>query len=70
MSRRALDAVDDAYDQRSPDICEPEWVYWLNRTEIDVMAARCHIETGRAMRDDMVGVSPERLLSGYQQRRK
>jgi hypothetical protein len=45
--RRALDAVDDAYDQRSPGISEPEWVYWLNRAEIDVMAARCHIQLGQ-----------------------
>jgi transcriptional regulator with XRE-family HTH domain len=41
---RALDAVDDAYENRSPDIPEPEWVYWLNRAEIDVMAGRCLIE--------------------------
>lgn len=45
-TRRALDAVDDAYDQRSGSIAEPEWVYWLNRAEIDVMAARCLIELG------------------------
>ncbi|BCJ52811.1 hypothetical protein Asp14428_42860 [Actinoplanes sp. NBRC 14428] len=45
--RRALDAVDDAYDQRSPGISEPEWVYWLNRAEIDVMAARCRIQLGQ-----------------------
>ena len=45
-TRRALDAVDDAYDERAPTIAEPEWAYWLNRTEIDVMAARCLIELG------------------------
>ncbi|MGO1050379.1 helix-turn-helix domain-containing protein [Crossiella sp. CA198] len=45
-TRRALDAVDDAYERRSPDINEPEWVYWLNRAEIDVMAGRCMIELG------------------------
>ncbi|MFG1654369.1 helix-turn-helix domain-containing protein [Micromonospora sp. NPDC049275] len=45
--RRTLDAVDDAYDQCSPGITEPEWVYWLNRAEIDVMAARCHIQLGQ-----------------------
>jgi transcriptional regulator with XRE-family HTH domain len=45
--RRALEAVDDAYDQRSPGIAEPEWVYWLSRSEIDVMAARCHIQLGQ-----------------------
>jgi transcriptional regulator with XRE-family HTH domain len=45
-TRRALDAVDQAYEDRSPDVYEPEWVYWLNRAEIDVMAARCLIELG------------------------
>lgn len=45
-TRRALDVVDDTYDQRSEAIAEPEWVYWLNRSEIDIMAARCHIELG------------------------
>jgi hypothetical protein len=41
---RALDAVDEAYERRSPDVPEPEWVYWLNRAEIDVMAGRVLIE--------------------------
>lgn len=45
-TRRTLDAVDDTYEQRSPGIEEPEWVYWLNRSEIDVMAGRCLIEIG------------------------
>ncbi|MGH3856335.1 MAG: transcriptional regulator [Pseudonocardiaceae bacterium] len=45
-TRRALAAVDDAYDDRSPGIAEPEWVYWLDRREIDVMAGRCLIELG------------------------
>lgn len=42
---RALDEVDDAFEERGVD--EPEWVYWLNRCEIDVMAGRCMIELGR-----------------------
>lgn len=42
---RALDAVDDSYEQRGTD--EPEWVYWLDRNEIDIMAGRCMIELGR-----------------------
>jgi len=45
-TRRALDAADDAYEGRSPGIAEPEWVYWLDRGEIDVMAGRCLIELG------------------------
>jgi transcriptional regulator with XRE-family HTH domain len=45
-TRCALDAVDDAYENRSPEVVEPEWVYWLDRGEIDVMAGRCLIELG------------------------
>lgn len=45
-TRRALDAVDDAHEARSAEIVEPEWVYWLDRKEIDVMAGRCLIELG------------------------
>ncbi|MGH4013899.1 MAG: transcriptional regulator [Pseudonocardiaceae bacterium] len=45
-TRRALDAVDNAYEARSPEVAEPEWVYWLDRREIDVMAGRCLIELG------------------------
>ncbi|MFE3171823.1 helix-turn-helix domain-containing protein [Amycolatopsis sp. NPDC059090] len=46
-ARRTLDAVDDAYEARSAGVKEPEWVYWLNRDEIDVMAGRCFIEIGQ-----------------------
>ncbi|MEU2039347.1 helix-turn-helix domain-containing protein [Nocardia niwae] len=45
-TERALDAVDESYDLRSSDIPEPEWVYWVDRTEIDVMAGRCFVELG------------------------
>lgn len=45
-TRRAVDAVDDAYEDRSDGVIEPEWVYWLDRSEIDVMAGRCLIELG------------------------
>lgn len=45
-TRRALDAVNEAYGARSVDIIEPEWVYWLDQKEIDVMAGRCLIELG------------------------
>ncbi|MGW1680312.1 helix-turn-helix domain-containing protein [Saccharopolyspora sp. NPDC002376] len=43
---RALDAVNDSYERRG-DGSEPEWVYWLNRAEIDIMAGRCMIELDR-----------------------
>lgn len=61
-ARRALDAVDDSYAARSPEIEEPEWVYWLDRNEIDVMAGRCLIELG-----DPVGAEPllSNAISGY-----
>ncbi|MGH3772859.1 MAG: helix-turn-helix domain-containing protein [Pseudonocardiaceae bacterium] len=45
-ARRALAAVEDAYEDRSAGVTEPEWVYWLDRGEIDVMAGRCLIELG------------------------
>jgi hypothetical protein len=61
-TRRALDAVDDAYDQRVPTIAEPEWVYWINRTEIDVMAARCLIELGTPSEAEPLLT---RALAGY-----
>lgn len=46
-ARRALDAVDDSFDQRSLGTDEPEWVYWLDRNEIDVMKGRCLMELGQ-----------------------
>ncbi|MGI9002370.1 MAG: helix-turn-helix domain-containing protein [Pseudonocardia sp.] len=49
-ARRALDAVDDSFAERSNGIEEPEWVYWLDRSEIDVMAGRCLIELGEPAR--------------------
>lgn len=49
-TRHTLDAVDDAYAARSTGTEEPEWVYWLDRNEIDVMAGRCLIELGEPAR--------------------
>ncbi|WP_205327076.1 tetratricopeptide repeat protein [Glycomyces sp. YM15] len=42
---RSLAAVDDAYADVGAEP-EPHWVYWLNRDESDVMAARCHLRLG------------------------
>lgn len=39
--------MNDSYDRRGDAGSEPEWVYWLNQAEIDVMAGRCMIELGR-----------------------
>lgn len=44
-TKRALDAVDDLFE-RSDGTGEPEWVYWLDRNEVNVMAGRCLIELG------------------------
>jgi tetratricopeptide (TPR) repeat protein len=45
----ALDQVDLDYDQRDPEQ-DPEWIYWLDRDEIDVMAARCMAALGQPER--------------------
>lgn len=45
-TKRALDAVDNTFEH-SDGLDEPEWVYWLDRNEISVMAGRCLIELGR-----------------------
>lgn len=65
-TRRALGAVDAAYQRRSPGVEEPEWVYWLDQPEIDVMAGRCLIEL-----DDPIAAEPllADAISGYQAER-
>ncbi|MGM1062632.1 helix-turn-helix transcriptional regulator [Saccharothrix sp. Mg75] len=35
---------------RSDDRPEPDWVYWVDRTEIDIMAGRCWAELHRPLR--------------------
>ena len=40
---RALGQVEDNFNYAKPDD-DPDWVYWLNREEIDVMAGRCYTE--------------------------
>jgi transcriptional regulator with XRE-family HTH domain len=40
---RALGLVDDNFNHARPED-DPDWVYWLNREEIDVMAGRCFTE--------------------------
>ncbi|WP_424184220.1 helix-turn-helix domain-containing protein [Actinokineospora sp. G85] len=46
QAHRALELVEDEWERRTSDDAEPEWVYWLSRDEIDVMAGRCLIELG------------------------
>ena len=45
---RALDDVREAFDV--PDQDEPDWVCWLDATEVDVMAGRCYVELRRPLR--------------------
>jgi tetratricopeptide (TPR) repeat protein len=40
---RALGQVDERFDNACPDE-DPDWVYWLSRQEIEVMAGRCLTE--------------------------
>jgi len=40
---RALGQVEENFDHSKPED-DPDWVYWLNREEIDVMAGRCFTE--------------------------
>jgi hypothetical protein len=40
---RALGQVEDNFNHAEPED-DPDWVYWLNRGEIDVMAGRCFTE--------------------------
>jgi transcriptional regulator with XRE-family HTH domain len=40
---RALGQVEENFDQAKPDD-DPDWVYWLNREEVDVMTGRCYTE--------------------------
>lgn len=47
VAARALDEVDDAFESRTDGDGEPEWVYWLDRGEVDTMAARIAVELGR-----------------------
>ncbi|HEY8526754.1 MAG TPA: helix-turn-helix transcriptional regulator [Acidimicrobiales bacterium] len=61
---RALGRVEDAYASPSGD--GPEWAYWLDELEIDVMAGRCWTELGVAERARPL---LERALAGYDDQR-
>ena len=43
---RSLGMVEDEF-ARGPDPSDPDWVYWLNREEVNVMAGRCYTELHR-----------------------
>jgi len=40
---RALGQVEESFSHTEPEN-DPEWVYWFNREEMDVMAGRCFTE--------------------------
>jgi hypothetical protein len=40
---RALGMVEESFSA-GPRDSDPDWIYWLNREEIDVMAGRCYTE--------------------------
>jgi hypothetical protein len=41
--KRSLGMVEENFDYAQPEH-DPDWVYWLNRQEVDVMAGRCYTE--------------------------
>lgn len=46
---RALDAADDALERAAGEE-DPDWVYWVSRDELDVMAGRCFAELRRPLK--------------------
>jgi transcriptional regulator with XRE-family HTH domain len=59
---RDLDRVDELFDLRGRGDADPEWVYWLSRDEVLVMAARCWTHLGDARR---AGVQLADVLTRY-----
>jgi tetratricopeptide (TPR) repeat protein len=45
QTEQALAAVETLHGRGRPD-AEPEWVYWLDETEMNAMAGRCYVELG------------------------
>jgi tetratricopeptide (TPR) repeat protein len=43
---RSLGLVDENFSKSDPEN-DPDWVYWLSKEEIDVMAGRCFTELGQ-----------------------
>lgn len=50
---RTLGQVEDAFSE-GPRDNDPDWLYWLNREEIDVMAGRCYTELGKPARAEQL----------------
>jgi transcriptional regulator with XRE-family HTH domain len=58
---RALVQVDKSFDHAKRED-DPDWVYWLNRKEIDVMAGRCYTELKQPARAEPL---LRHAMSGY-----
>jgi transcriptional regulator with XRE-family HTH domain len=46
---RALGTASDEFDVSQPQE-EPPWIYWLDETEMNIMAGRCYTELSRPLR--------------------
>ncbi|MGH3342730.1 MAG: helix-turn-helix domain-containing protein [Carbonactinosporaceae bacterium] len=49
-AERALDGADDEYAHVRPGDDDPDWVYWVDRDELDVLAGRCLTELRRPLK--------------------
>jgi tetratricopeptide (TPR) repeat protein len=63
---RALGEVEDIFSA-GPRDNDPDWVYWMNREEVDVMAGRCYTELGKpgkavALLTDAIGNYDQTLI--------
>jgi len=58
---RVLGQVDENFSHAKPED-DPDWVYWLNREEVDVMAGRCFTELKQPARAESL---LRRAISGY-----
>jgi hypothetical protein len=60
-AERALGAVEADFERRSSDD-DPEWVYWLDPDEIEIMAGRAWTQLRRPLRAVQI---LERAVAGY-----
>jgi tetratricopeptide (TPR) repeat protein len=60
-AERALRAVEADYEHRQPDD-DPEWTYWLDEAEVEIMAGRVWTQLARPLRAVPI---LERATAGY-----
>ncbi|MGH3328396.1 MAG: helix-turn-helix domain-containing protein [Streptomycetales bacterium] len=53
-AERALGGADEEYANVRPGDEDPDWVYWVDRDELDVMAGRCLTELRRPLKAEPV----------------